>query len=67
MWSAALVGLSRVLSIVDKLLPDWLWKGGQATERAAQAQETADARKAMADVDRPDERDTTDKLRRGRY
>ena len=43
MIAAAVKALSAVLSIVNKLLPSWEWRGGQAAAERDAAKGSADA------------------------
>ena len=64
MFGSILGILSGGLRIVNKLLPSWEWKGGQAAERARQSKEAADDRAEMDAVPAPSERDVVDRLRK---
>ncbi len=62
MWRAILEILARGLSVINKLLPSWEWKGGQASaearamakalERGRRANEIKDGARAMSDAER---------------
>lgn len=62
MWQAILQILARGLSVIDKFLPSWEWKGGQAAaeakaagkalERARKANEIKDRARTMSDAER---------------
>ncbi len=67
MWLTILGALSSGLSILNKWLKSWDWKGGEASEKAKQAEVDRDAREAMEDVDRPSEPDVIDRLRDGEF
>ncbi len=67
MWGAILGILSGGLRLLNKLIPSWEWKGGQAASDARHAKETEDARERMDAVPAPSERDTVDRLRRGKF
>lgn len=67
MWSALLGILSGGLALINKLLPSWEWKGGQAAAQRDQMEETLETIKKMDDVPMADERDTVDRLRNGKF
>ncbi len=56
--------LSSGLSVLNKLLPSWEWKGGQAAAERDQAERTADAQARMDAVAPVSERDVVERLRR---
>ncbi len=59
--------LSSGLSVLNKLLPSWEWKGGEAAAERDQSERTADAQDRMDAVPAPTERDTSKRLRKGRF
>ncbi len=59
--------LSSGLSVLNKLLPSWEWKGGEAAADARHAKETADGKARMDAVPAPDEQSTRDRLRKGKF
>jgi hypothetical protein len=50
MWTAILGILSKGLAVVNKLLPSWEWKGGQASAEAKAAKETVDVLEEQLDI-----------------
>ncbi len=51
MWIKLILGfLSKGLAVVDKLLPSWEWKGGQAAAEAKAAKEAVDVLEKQLDI-----------------
>ncbi len=51
MWIKLILGfLSKGLAVVDKLLPSWEWKGGQAAAEAKAAKEVADVQQKQLEI-----------------
>jgi len=50
MWTAILSTLSRLLSIADKFLPSWEWKGGRAESDARHAKEAKDVSERQLEI-----------------
>ena len=50
MWGAILGILSRGLSILDKFLPSWEWKGGRAESDARHAKEARDVSEKQLEI-----------------
>ena len=67
MWKLVLSLLTNSLTMLNKLVPSWEWKGGRAEEKSRNAEEYTKKQARIDTVSAPTERDTIDSLRRGEF
>ncbi len=51
MWTSLLTIFSKGLSVLDKLMPSWEWKGGRAEVRAEVAEKELDDVRIAVEID----------------